>query len=220
MEQLKQEAQRQQERLDDRGLDRQAREDASKRHDATLRSIAALNADVRKDVANISANKTKPLSDKARADLDAAEAQMRGLEQASESLKTASDKGVGYLPGLVQSYLPGGTALVNMVRDKPTKDAIQQLTYVSGEIQHGRFGASLTKGEKADAAQYLPEPYDSKAELQRKATGLQNLLDLSNRRLRERGESEGGATGTWSAPPAKAGTGQRRKWNPATGKLE
>jgi len=152
------------------------------------------------------ASSGKPMTDKARADLDADEAAIRGMTEATESIKSASGKGTGYAAGLVQEYLPGGSTLVAMVRDKSTKDAIQQLTYWGDGIRHGRFGASLTKAEKESAAQYLPSAYDNKEELQRKAEGLQGLLDKSNRRLREQGARVGGATGSWDAAPVRVTT--------------
>jgi hypothetical protein len=207
--QLEQEAQRQRERLEDRGLDRQSRDDLARRHEETLRAIAQLTADSRRDVANISADarsgKSKPLSDKARADLDAYDASKAGLDQAISSLDQANDKGTGWGWGVISEKVPGGQAIVSGRRDKATKDAVQQLTYWTDAIRHDRFGSALTAGEKASAAQYLPSEYDSLDELKRKAVGIRSLLDLNHSRLKTQGANvdardTGGASGSWGTP--------------------
>lgn len=89
------------------------------------------------------------LSDKARADLDAFEASNNGLANAITALDKASDKGTGWVAGVVSNTVPGGASLVNKYRDKATNDAIQQTTYWTDEIRHGRFGTALTATEKA-----------------------------------------------------------------------
>jgi hypothetical protein len=135
----------------------------------------------------------KKMSDKARSELDKQDAASKALADGIEMLDKAPDKGTGYVPGLVTDFVPGGQSLVAKVRDDKTNNAIQKLTFVTDEIRHGRFGSALTKVERASAAQYLPDPYDDKAAMLRKSRGLQDLIDLNNRRLKEKGaEAETG----------------------------
>jgi hypothetical protein len=129
----------------------------------------------------------KKMSDKARSELDKQDAATTALAEGIELLDKAPDKGTGYLPGLVTDFVPGGQSLVAKYRDDKTNNAVQKLTFVTDEIRHGRFGSALTKVERASAAQYLPDPYDDKAAMLRKSRGLQDLIDLNNRRLREKG---------------------------------
>lgn len=116
-------------------------------------------------------------------------AEAAGMEEslagATEALRTASGGGTGWVAGMVQEKLPGGEALVGKMRDDPTKNAIQQMTYVTDAIRHARFGSALTATEKASAHQYLPSPYDDHAALIRKAEGLQDLIRENNRRIRQ-----------------------------------
>jgi hypothetical protein len=78
-------------------------------------------------------------------------------------------------------------------RDDKTNNAIQKLTFVTDEIRHGRFGSALTKVERASAAQYLPDPYDSREAMLRKSRGLSDLISLNNSRLKAKGaEAETG----------------------------
>lgn len=129
----------------------------------------------------------KKLSDKARKELDAQDAASTALAQGIEMLGKASDKGTGYVPGLVTDFVPGGQSLVAKYRDDSTNNAVQKLTFVTDEIRHGRFGSALTKVERASAAQYLPDPYDDKEAILRKSKGLQELIALNNSRLKEKG---------------------------------
>lgn len=145
--------------------------------------------------------KAKPQSDKARRELDSHDALSTGMQEALEALNNASGRGMGWAAGVAQNAIPGGTAVVNMFRDENTKKADQLTSYWAGEIQHGRFGATLTPSEKANAATYLPNEFDSKREKIRKLKGLQGLIDLNNSRLRA-GMTEPPA-GTPTAPPAR-----------------
>lgn len=212
-------------RLEDRALDRASREQMAKEQRELQRQLAEMNNLTRRDLIaaqiearTAAASKPKAMSDKARADLDAADGMQEALDAGISALEKASGKGLGWMAGVAQNALPGGSSVVNAVRDKGTNEAVQQITYVTDEIRHGRFGSALTATEKASAGQYLPTEHDSKEQMLAKAKGIRKLVELNNRRLRAKDEgSGGGATGSWDEPAAGP---KVRKFNPATGRLE
>jgi hypothetical protein len=122
------------------------------------------------------------------------------MDDALASLKKASGDMTGFVAGAIQHMAPGdsGTAIVNKFRDRPTKDAIQHLAYVSDGIRHDRFGATFTGGEKKAAEKYLPGDYDDHEELIRKAEGLANIIRTAAARAR--------SNATPKAPAAKPAT--------------
>ena len=132
------------------------------------------------------------LSAKERAEIDKYEAAVSGLSGAISALKamprdpSLNSGAASYVSGLVQDIIPGGSSLVQSMRPKEVNAAVQQLTYVSDAIRHERFGSALSKHEKSSAHQYLPSPYDKREQLIAKAEGLQQLLELNNKRLREK----------------------------------
>lgn len=183
-------------RLQDRALDRASRE-ALQRESMLLRqTLAQQGFDVRRDIASqgfdlrrdlaAAQQQNKPptaAQTKAQAELSAVEANVKGIDNAIEMLKASSGQGTGYVPGLIQDFIPGGQTLVSKVRTKEMNDSVQQLTYITDEIRHGRFGSALTKTEKNSAAQYLPSEYDDKDALIRKAEGLKKLIAANAERL-------------------------------------
>ena len=148
------------------------------------------------------------LSDAARKELDSFNATSEGLNTVITNLKAASDEGTGWAAGAVTNLVPGGGSLVNKYRDQATNDAIQQLTYYTDEIRHGRFGTALTNTEKASAAQYLPGEYDTKDQMLNKAIGLKALVLKNNQRLQLTGGStpapRGGNTPEWNTSNTSA----------------
>lgn len=203
-------------RLEDRNLDRQSREQMARemrqlqatiasQGNATRYELGKEANDIRRQQVEAAAKQAEArgskLSDKARAELDELDATEQGIATAIADLKSSSAQGTGWGYGVVQNAVPGGSAVVAGRRTKETNDAIQQLTYFTDAIRHDRFGTALTKTEKAAAAQYLPNEYDSKDELVRKAEGLQKLIQLNHSRLRG---SSGGATGSWALPPTSS----------------
>lgn len=163
----------------------------------------------------------KPLTAKQQADLDAFDAMKTGLDLGVSKLDKATDKGLGYIAGLAQEKLPGGQSIVRKFRDKATNDAIQALDYTIGEIKHGRFGASFTGPEKQQAATYMPSEYDDLQTIKDKAAGLQELINLTHKRLRNQeampppGTRPGvGPTGSWGdeAPQPAGGNAGTVKW--------
>jgi len=195
-------------RSEDRAADRASREQAAREARALQAELGRGNLEIRRLMAGVAQQNadtkksdTKNLSDKARRELDEAEAVDAGLTNAIEGLNKSKDTmATGYLSGVAQNVVPGGSALANKMRDEPTKNAIQQLTYFTDEIRHGRFGSALTQTEKAAASAYLPSEFDDLPELKRKAGQLQKLVQLNNRRLR--GETGGGASASFDAPPS------------------
>lgn len=215
-------------RLEDRALDRASREQMAAEQRELQRQLAEMNNQTRREViaaqmeartADREARAKPKLSDKARADLDAADGMQEALDSGIAALEKASGKRMGWAAGVVQNALPGGSSLVNSMRDKGTNEAVQRITYVTDEIRHGRFGSALTATEKASAGQYLPTEHDTKEQVLEKAKGIRKLVELNNRRLRAKDEGGGGATGSWEEPAA-ATTPKVRKFNPATGRLE
>jgi hypothetical protein len=153
---------------------------------------AVMDAKKEADKAKLDAT-GKKMSDKARSELDKQDAATKALNEGIEMLDAAPSKGTGYVPGLVTDFVPGGQSLVAKYRDDKTNNAIQKLTFVTDEIRHGRFGSALTKVERASAAQYLPDPYDSREAMLRKSRGLSDLISLNNSRLKAKGaEAETG----------------------------
>lgn len=172
-------------RLQDRALDRASRE-ALQRESMLLRqTLAQQGFDLRRDLAAAQQQNKPPTAaqTKAQAELSAVEANVKGIDNAIEMLKASSSQGTGYVPGLIQDFIPGGQTLVSKVRTKEMNDSVQQLTYITDEIRHGRFGSALTKTEKNSAAQYLPSEYDDKDALIRKAEGLKKLIAANAERL-------------------------------------
>jgi hypothetical protein len=193
-EKLEQQAEDARRRSEDTRYGVDERRAASSERNAILLQLGQLNA------ANAAAKQGK-LSDKARSDLDAFEASNLGLANAITSLKGASDKGTGWLAGVIQNKVPGGQSLVSKYRDQATNDAIQQTTYWTDEIRHGRFGTALTAPEKASATQYLPGEHDDLDQITKKAEGLQKLLLLNHRRL----QLQAGVTPTGTPKTASSG---------------
>jgi hypothetical protein len=120
-------------------------------------------------------------------DLDEQTSMNTSLDTAIKAGTSLGDKkenvATGYAKGLVQEYLPGGEALVAATRSGDMNNYIQNLTYVADAIRHARFGSALTAREASSAAQYLPSPFDSTEARQRKAKGLQSLLERNRLRL-------------------------------------
>jgi len=158
---------------------------------AATNAIAQGNLDIKHMLASDKVGKDGAggkMSDKARGELDAHEAATAGLNGAMVALGKAKDNmATGWTAGAAQNMIPGGAAVINKFRDEPTKNAVQQLTYITDEIRHGRFGSALTLPEKASAASYLPNEYDDLPELKRKGAGLQKLISLSHQRLQAKG---------------------------------
>jgi hypothetical protein len=86
--------------------------------------------------------------------------------------------------GLASEIPFGGSTISNIGRDDKIKDARDLALRISGGIQHGLFGSALSKYEKAYAGQYLATPYDPPGELKRKLKGLQEYMELNNKRLK------------------------------------
>lgn len=230
-------------RLQDRALDRQSREAMQQEalalrqqlaadSNALRRDLAAQSDATRRELAGNSDRLMKTLfGSKDVQKLDDANSQEIMLGNATQAIKNMPNSlAVGWGAGVAQNMLPGGGSLLAKVRPPEVNNAIQQLTYMTDEIRHGRFGSALTATEKASASQYLPSEYDDKATLLRKAEGLQALIQKNNASLRARAAQAGfpGATlpGT---PPQNSGESvvqpqvpaqTVRKFNPATGRLE
>ena len=239
-------------RLEDRSLDRQSRE-ALARESLALRAQIANDANqVRLAVANLGA---QAKADKASAppkltstqlkELDAQTAQQQALTEAINGLGNfkGSKRGTGLLAGFIQEHVPGGSSIVQGVRDPNLNRAIQQAMFTVDAIRHARFGSALSKFEKASAEQYLPSAYDTPEQVTAKLRGLQGLLNLNNQRLRSMAGEQPtvppsaqydaapgvGMVGTDTpvappaptAPTAQPGSLPRvRKYNPVTGTLE
>jgi hypothetical protein len=241
-------------RLEDRALDRASRE-AMAREALALRAqiandsnqmrlaIAQMNNQLGRDKLAAGQNKLSATQVK---ELDAQTAQQEGLQSAINTLANykGSTKGTGWLAGAIQEHIPGGSSIVQGVRDPELNRAIQQARFTVDAIRHSRFGSALAKFEKASAEQYLPSEYDTHERVLFKLRGLQDLLNLNNQRLRgmageevnvptnaqyDRAPGRGGLpTDTGVFPPAErqqlapqTGSLPRvRRYNPATGTLE
>lgn len=190
-------------KMEDRALDRASREQAARDANALRAQIAEGNQALQKlalqarreataATKSAAADKKADLTAKDRETLDAANATETALDRGIAALKSSKgDDYVGYGPGLIQNFVPGGSSVVQRGRSKEINDAIQQITYTTDEIRHGRFGSALTATEKASAMQYLPGEYDTKEQIIQKAEGIQKLVKLNNQKLRakEKGTS-------------------------------
>jgi hypothetical protein len=150
-----------------------------------MATIAQGNQDLRRDALDQRRDAKGQANATIRKEMAEAEGMEGSLANATEALRNSSGGGTGWFAGAVQEKVPGGESLVGKFRDDATKNAIQQLTFVTDAIRHSRFGSALTATEKASAHQYLPSPYDDHAALIRKAEGLQDLIRENNRRIRE-----------------------------------
>jgi len=210
-------------RLTDRRLDRESQAVLRREQMENQRTLARLAAEARLDAARITGqfgldragvtagNRGAP-SEKLRRQFADTEADIDQLSTAIQQIAAAPDRGTGYIPGAISEMVPGGTSLVNEYwRSPETADAIQTLTYITDGIRHGRFGSALTAVEKASAMQYLPGPYDSKAELDRKARGILGILSRRHELLQQ--EMAVGGT----APPGSVGSAAPGTTAPARG---
>lgn len=208
-EQLQQQADAARQRSEDTRLAIEQRREAAREHRDYMMELGRMRAET------AAANRTAPrakVSDSARREFDEFTATNQGLADAIKALDKASSKGTGWVAGVVSNAVPGGASLVNKYRDKSTNDAIQQITYYTDEIRHGRFGSALTATEKASAAQYLPSEHDDLAQIKEKAKGIQKLIGRNHQRLMvQMGGADTQPEGGWSAAPAPSPKAGRPK---------
>lgn len=209
-EQLQQQADAARQRSEDTRLAIEQRREAAREHRDYMMELGRMRAETAA-AANRTASRAK-VSDSARREFDEFTATNQGLADAIKALDKASSKGTGWVAGVVSNAVPGGASLVNKYRDKSTNDAIQQITYYTDEIRHGRFGSALTATEKASAAQYLPSEHDDLAQIKEKAKGIQKLIGRNHQRLMvQMGGSDAQPEGGWTAVPAPSPKAGRPK---------
>jgi hypothetical protein len=125
------------------------------------------------------------LDRKAKADADAADQVLNGLDVTLNKLKKVEDSPVGaYVRGAITEGVPGGERIARGARDANDSEARQMAFNIAGEIQHERYGTALSKYEKGAAQQYIPGPYDDSTAITQKLLGLKELLELNQRRLK------------------------------------
>ena len=130
------------------------------------------------------ANRLK-MGAKAVSELDEADSIVKGIDVALTQLGEVKDSPAGaWVRGAITSAGSGGERIASGMRDRVDNQARETAFNISSGIQHGRYGAALSRVEAAQAAQYLPSQYDDAKRIGEKLTSLKALMDLNHKRLR------------------------------------
>jgi hypothetical protein len=206
-------------RLADRGLDRAAREQASREHRQLVAQIAADKAQAKAE-APLKTTEAERVSAGYLNRMQEAEKTMSGIQGGDMNL---AQKAVGGVPGI-------GKALQPYVLGPAKQKALQaQEDWVRAKLRK-ESGASIPPEEMAaEIRTYFPQPGEGPEVVAQKAASrkaAERQLQITAGGAASQAHPSGGATGSWDAnipPQSGASTpspAKVRRYNPATGRLE
>lgn len=211
-----------------------SRADMARQHDETLKAIAGMNIQGRKDVAEMKADpKNRPMDATAKKELIQTEEELQGSRQAIENLRSAlaiNDKAMGFTgAGAVAS---AGSLLPDAIRPKSvdaTVDLDNLITASALPQLKAIFGGMPTEGERKILLDVqgssAKTPAQRKAIFERAIQAAENRIKFGTQKAEQirSGQyfsGEGGLDTTVAPNPGTQAAPKVRKYNPSTGKIE